>query len=546
MPSVKIKDTTGGPDTRRTRIYDIGNELGIPINKVSGDHGIYYAIIAHQQMERLLSEEAKEAFSNEDYQVLDPPETNALRSVWLKEVDKQIDQYEPDEIAANIERTNDGLEVEEVIKIPTTSKLIKVRFTTISMAERVINSGIKILKQSIPTYRIEREIFVKIQHCYNCYSIEHFTNRCPKNKLVLCSKCGQEGHIKPNCRENTTKCINCGETSHETTAARCPKKKERIKTKTAEIRKGTNRERSRSRPRANTAAYSNTATYNSYAAAAQTQQTRLGIYGGASAAISAPDLGPKLPPNYMEKVASGLIWASWRDQSYPGSFQNNMNEFYKLHGLTPIQFPDMERPRISDIPQSIPQDTDLGSNQAMAMELTLQEIDDHNKRKNRSNDDEIPNERRVEEQLRMSRAMTEKYDLVSPIRDPRERKQKETPQLREIPIYASTPAEPRVERKKEKTKAAPSESMLLLAHWNMEVMYPENWNTSSKIDILGEYINNNPLVTATTEAGIPESRLRKEVRIIRDRKQIDCEAISFIPTRIEAVEKNKEKGKRKK
>ena len=56
MPSVKMKDLQEGPRTRRTKIDEIGNRAGVPINKASGERVIYYAITIDQyHLEKMLS-----------------------------------------------------------------------------------------------------------------------------------------------------------------------------------------------------------------------------------------------------------------------------------------------------------------------------------------------------------------------------------------------------------------------------------------------------------------------------------------------------------
>ena len=90
MPSVKIKDLREGPPIRRLDIYRIGQMMGVKIEKSKGKRVIYYAIVAYNQLEKLLDDKTKQAFAEEGFEVQDPPETNALGSFFVKDLDDQI------------------------------------------------------------------------------------------------------------------------------------------------------------------------------------------------------------------------------------------------------------------------------------------------------------------------------------------------------------------------------------------------------------------------------------------------------------------------
>ena len=94
------------------------------------------------------------------------------------------------------------------------------------MAQRALQEGLVILYQRIPPRRIEREIFVRLQPCNNCFDYNHDTKNCNKRKMTLCSFCGE---------------------AHKTLAARCQIRKDLIKEKRKAIR-----ERSKSRSRSQT------------------------------------------------------------------------------------------------------------------------------------------------------------------------------------------------------------------------------------------------------------------------------------------------------
>ena len=99
--------------------------------------------------------------------------TGAMRTVVVKEIDEMIDDYSNEEIMANIEQLNTWAKVTEIYKMPTTSKMIKVQFKSTQMAQRAAAEGIVVLYQKIPPKKIEKEIFVRLTPCNNCFGYTH-------------------------------------------------------------------------------------------------------------------------------------------------------------------------------------------------------------------------------------------------------------------------------------------------------------------------------------------------------------------------------------
>ena len=95
--------------------------------------------------------------------------------------------------------------------------MLKVCFATTEMAARAVREGLVVVYQRIPPRYIEKEIFVKLTPCYNCYSYDHKTQSCETNKQSMCAK---TGYTQSNCTETTPKCINC-EGKHKTLASVC-------------------------------------------------------------------------------------------------------------------------------------------------------------------------------------------------------------------------------------------------------------------------------------------------------------------------------------
>ena len=137
-------------------------------------------------------------------------EYQALKSVIIKHLDKVINEYTNDEVIDSIHRANEWAEVEEVVGIQETRRVLKVKFQSTSMAQNAVNNGIIILNQKINGKHIEKGIFVRLTPCYNCYGYEHKTNECPKGKQTLRSYCSEAPHNHTECNKENPKCINCG------------------------------------------------------------------------------------------------------------------------------------------------------------------------------------------------------------------------------------------------------------------------------------------------------------------------------------------------
>ena len=234
-------------------------------------------------------------------------------------MDSMIEEYNEGEIAQSIQLLNDWAKVLEVYKFTTTSKLLKVRFTSTSMVQRALRDGLIILNQRVPARRVEREIFIKITPCNNCYAYDHDQKNCPREKVTLCAFCSEEGHKQGTCKNKEPKCINCGE-GHKTLAAQCKIRKDLIKHKRKEIR-----DRSRSKGRSQTRA--------------------AGRVEGVTYADSMnadTKKGPLLTDenkDLMTIIMSAIVYSHYMETIIPGSFQSSMDLIYKENGLKPIKFP---------------------------------------------------------------------------------------------------------------------------------------------------------------------------------------------------------------
>ena len=123
-----------------------------------------------------------------------------------------------------------------MFRLPTTGKMLKIKFTSQQMVHKALTKGIVILHQFIPHYNIEKEIFVRLNPCRNCFAYDHKLKDCMQEKKRWCTFCGG-GHKQAECSAVAPKCINCGG-EHRTLAAACKIRKELIKRRSKEILEG--------------------------------------------------------------------------------------------------------------------------------------------------------------------------------------------------------------------------------------------------------------------------------------------------------------------
>ena len=157
-----------------------------------------------------------------------------METIVVKHLDYMIDSFTDDEIIDCIEIFNDWAEVESIYKIPSASKILKIRLKIQQMVQVALDKGIKILHQYIPKWNIEKEGFVRLNPCRNCYQFDHRLKDCKKGKKLGCTFCAGEPR-QNECKEKQPKCINCGG-QHRTLAAACKIHKDLIKKRSGELR----------------------------------------------------------------------------------------------------------------------------------------------------------------------------------------------------------------------------------------------------------------------------------------------------------------------
>ena len=273
------------------------------------------------KIEQIITEEGKHKLLDHKFEINIPIEYNAMRTVMVLHIDKVISDYSNQEIIQNIETTNEWAKVEFAYKLTNNGRMLKICFTTTEMAARAIRDGLVVVYQRIPPRYIEKEMFVKLTPCYNCYSFDHKTQSCEINKQSICAFCAKTGHSQSNCTETTLKCINC-EGKHKTLASVCPVRKRLIKERGKDVR-----ERCRSRSRARQVTYADSVTPK------QQQQQQQQFF------LPSTNVDGQNMRDLVAKILTSITFAHYVEALKPGSFQNSMDAMFKENNLPKVNFP---------------------------------------------------------------------------------------------------------------------------------------------------------------------------------------------------------------
>lgn len=322
MGRVRIKDSKpSADDSRRLEVWNVLATTKCVVNKVykAGNNAGYSIVTQDEELEKITSSGVKEAFSSKGFEVVDPPELNANKTIVVTNADPYILSKTDEEIGNELERTKTGVKVKQVIRLPTARTIFKVRLETSQMAKRCAAEGILLFSQSFPQTAVSQDFYVRLDQCMRCYAYDHVKRECPKPETYkICSSCGAEGHLYTSCCNVFVKCIHC-KADHPTMAARCPKRKELLREKSKQLRETTK-----------------TRATVSYAAAAGTSKQQ---------SQSLPQKATwSQPPDRMATIINtALIKATLAEAAKPGSYQTVLDAIYKANGLTPVIIPKEAR-----------------------------------------------------------------------------------------------------------------------------------------------------------------------------------------------------------
>ena len=228
---VKVRPLRGG--TSATTKNDLCNtmyEQGIKFSRIipTGDT-LVVVCLNEDEVDKLIATPTTTELRSKQFEVLIPPHLKAKKTVIIKRLDRDLTEQPVDVISRDIEERNLWAKVEETIKFPRMSSMLKVRFTDIKMARKATEQGLSIGKYHMSRDNVELEDFVQLTPCWSCYKYNHNMKDCPDKNIKRCSECAAVGHTFRDCNERTNfKCLNC-DGPHRTLASICPIRKEKIK-----------------------------------------------------------------------------------------------------------------------------------------------------------------------------------------------------------------------------------------------------------------------------------------------------------------------------
>ena len=144
-PSIKIIVKRPGEQHRHNKVNQILGKIGVCVKKVHDGKGAFFVIKSDDAIETILNDDSKETFSQEGFEVIPPIEYNSMKTIVVKHLDYMIDSFTDNDIIHSIERLNDLGKVESIYRIPSTSKILKIRLKTQQMTQVALDKGIKIL-----------------------------------------------------------------------------------------------------------------------------------------------------------------------------------------------------------------------------------------------------------------------------------------------------------------------------------------------------------------------------------------------------------------
>jgi len=136
MARIRIKDKDPTSSGRRAKLWQCFGQAKVTVYKVDDTKNAFFAIANDETIEKLMSTHCKAIFQNHQFEIQDPPEYNAMKTIIVRNIDRQIIDYEEREIKETIERENGWAKVEQVIKLPNAPTITKVRFETTQMAKK--------------------------------------------------------------------------------------------------------------------------------------------------------------------------------------------------------------------------------------------------------------------------------------------------------------------------------------------------------------------------------------------------------------------------
>ncbi|XP_064094659.1 uncharacterized protein LOC135206986 [Macrobrachium nipponense] len=319
MNSIRINDLNPVGEKRRKELWKVLCEiLKCKVNKIIDGKNSFTISVSDEYVDRISHPDAAKILADENFTVQTSREVDSKRTVVVRGVDPIVMEFDENKIREDIESGQPWAKADAVIKLPSSTRTLKVKFQQVAQASKALEEGLDMLGFHHTTRQIEREIFIRLRPCYNCYAYTHLAKDCEKPAdLTLCSECAAEDHRYDQCHSLKKKCLNCGE-DHRTFASVCEERKKLLRAKEREVR-----ERATSK-----------------------KQTHRKVYASALPPSEADDITIQNLANVnamkpmVNKILTSLFHAYIMNAINPGTFQFHVRQMYDLNGLGGVNFPE--------------------------------------------------------------------------------------------------------------------------------------------------------------------------------------------------------------
>ena len=221
--SIKLK-YSGEPLSASDALQAIASVAGVDLVRCVRIQEGYRAVVASaEDLTPFLSTAGQARFIQSKFTIMPSPELRAKCTVLAKKLDKTVVTRPVAAIRDAIQYTN-GVKIDEVY-IPPDSQLAKIRCSSPEDAHKLLK-GFMLFNTSVPHYNVKPEEYIRLDHCYRCYSLDHLKSACTRTQIT-CSRCAQEGHFYADCTR-PFKCKLCGG-GHSAISGLCPTRRAKLK-----------------------------------------------------------------------------------------------------------------------------------------------------------------------------------------------------------------------------------------------------------------------------------------------------------------------------
>ena len=229
-PKIKIRVKYNQPNDRSAKLLlNMYSQLRVRIVDIDIVKDAFILIFDNiREAEKIFDENNKTAVSLDNFEPIMPREIVCERTLFIK-LNHLLLSYTVEEMKDELKNHNADISIIDATKI-TNSNYLKLTVDSSATADRLLKDGIKMFNLHIPGSNINKQHFIEVIKCYNCFGYnDHQTRYCPKPKSIKCTNCSGN-HLYQSCTKNRDEisCFHCNE-NHHTFSYSCKVKKQIIK-----------------------------------------------------------------------------------------------------------------------------------------------------------------------------------------------------------------------------------------------------------------------------------------------------------------------------